>query len=146
MIGLRFCLIVALVAGATSRATAVDYTVPAGVTILTEEQLLTQIIGNTFMRATSTHRTTVVEYFEPPTGDLKKGRIKGHSMDYGLYNSIWTIKGAQLCWKHERPDWFGGCFTVALDGDTVTRYKANGEIKYERGWIIKLVPGNPENR
>lgn len=142
MFGLRICLIIALVVGATSNATAVDYTVPAGVTILTEDQLLTRFIGNTWIGG-----TRWVEYFEPPTGDLKKGRIKGYMTNKGPYNSIWTISGAQMCWQHERPDWIGGCFTVALDGDTVTRYKANGEIKYEHGnIIIKLVPGNPENR
>jgi hypothetical protein len=142
MLELRICLIIALVAGATPIATAVDYTVPPGVTILTEEQLLTRFIGNTLMGG-----TRWVEYYEPSTGDLKKGRIKGYVKVHGLYTSIWTINGAQMCWQHERPDWTGGCFTIALDGDTATRYKANGEIKYERGNIImKLVPGNPQNR
>jgi hypothetical protein len=143
MFGLRICLIIALVAGATPIATAVDYTVPAGVTILTKEQLLTQVIGNTFIVGTS-----YVEYFEPPTGDLNKGRIKGHWKVHGLYNASWTINGAQMCWQFERADWNsadGGCFTTALDGDTVTRYKPNGEVKYERGHIIKLAPGNTKN-
>ena len=148
MIGLRLCLVIALAVGAMSNASAVDYTVPAGVTILTEEQLLTQIIGNTFLRGTSADRKIVIEYFEPPTGDLKEGKLKGYLNTWGPYSSIWTINGAQMCWQHDKPassGWVGGCFTVALDGDTVTRYKANGEAKYERGWIVKLVPGNPEN-
>ena len=147
MFRLRICLIIALVAGATPVATAADYTVPTGVTILTEEQLLTQVIGSTFMgKDGDMGETRWVEYYEPPTGDLKKGRIKGNLETWGLYNSVWTINGAQMCWHHGRPDWPGGCFTIALDGDTATRYKANGEIKYERGYIIKLVPGNSENR
>ena len=66
MLGARICLLVALVAGITSIATAVDYTVPTGVTVLTEEQLLNQIIGNTLMGGTKR-----VEYFESPTGDLR---------------------------------------------------------------------------
>ena len=144
MFRLRICLIIALVAGATSNAIAVDYTVPAGVTLLTEEQLLTQVIGNTFIVG-----TRYVEYFEPPSGDLKKGRIKGYLKGYGPYKAIWTINGAQMCWQYEKDTWkgpWGGCFTTALNGDTVTRYKANGEVHYERNHIIKLVPGNPENR
>jgi hypothetical protein len=143
MFRLRICLIIALVAGATPVATAADYTVPTGVTILTEEQLLTQVIGSTFMGG-----TRWVEYYEPPTDDLKKGRIKGNLRGYGLYNAIWTIKGAQMCWQYKKYTWpgpWGGCFTVALDGDTVARYKANGEVHAWRGHIKKLVPGNPEN-
>ena len=57
MSGLRLCLIFALVVGATPVATAADYTVPAGVTILTEEQLLTYIIGSTFIVGTSYNDT-----------------------------------------------------------------------------------------
>ncbi len=81
MLGARICLLVALVAGITSIATAVDYTVPTGVTVLTEEQLLNQIIGNTLEGGNGRW----VEYFEPPTGDQKKGMFKGKSSFQGRY-------------------------------------------------------------
>jgi len=143
MYGLRICLIIALMTAATPIATAVDYTVPPGVTIFTEEQLLTRFIGNTLMAGTKW-----VEFYEPPTDDLKKGRIKGYLEGYGLYSAIWTIKGAQMCWQYKSDQWpgpWGGCFTVALDGDAIARYKPSGQFQYERGHILKLAPGNPEN-
>jgi len=49
MFGVRTCLLVSLVVGATSIATAEDYVLPTGVTVLTEEQILNQIIGNTLV-------------------------------------------------------------------------------------------------
>ena len=52
MLGVRICLFVALLAGATAIVTAEDYVLPTGVTILTEEQLLTQVIGSTFVGGT----------------------------------------------------------------------------------------------
>lgn len=47
MFGFRICLLMALVVATTSVTSAEDYVVPTGVTVLTEEQLLNQIIGNT---------------------------------------------------------------------------------------------------
>ena len=73
MLQARICLLVSLVVGATSIATAEDYVVPTGVTVLTEEQLLKQIIGSTLIGGNEGW----VEYFELPTDDEKKGRIKG---------------------------------------------------------------------
>jgi len=56
---------------AISPATAEDYVVPTGVTVITEEQLLNQIIGCTLLGG-----ETWVEYFEPAANGLKEGRIK----------------------------------------------------------------------
>ena len=93
MFGLRICLIVALVAGATPVATAEDYVVPTGVTVLTEEQLLNQIIGNTLVGGYENW----VEYFEPPTGDQKKGRLKGKSAKGASYGGSWEVKEDLMC-------------------------------------------------
>jgi hypothetical protein len=49
MSGARICLLMSLLAGITSIAIAEDYVAPTGVTILTEEQILNQIIGNTIV-------------------------------------------------------------------------------------------------
>ena len=64
---------VALIVTTTSVISAEDYILPTGVTVLTEEQLLNQIIGNTLVGGYENW----VEYFEPPTGDQKKVRFKG---------------------------------------------------------------------
>ena len=72
MLQARICVLVALLVGTTFIATAEDYVIPTRVTVLTEEQLLKQIIGNTVMDGIESW----VEYFEPPTGDQKKGSFR----------------------------------------------------------------------
>ena len=64
MFGFRICLLVALVVATTSVTSAEDYVVPTGVTVLTEEQLLNQIIGSTITAGNSRSA-----YFLPPSGD-----------------------------------------------------------------------------
>jgi hypothetical protein len=72
MLQARICVLEALFVGSISPATAEDYVCPTGVTVLSGEQLLNQIIGNTLVGGNERW----VEYFELPTGDAKKGRIK----------------------------------------------------------------------
>ena len=141
MFGPRICLIIALVAGATSNATAVDYTVPTGVTVLTEEQILNQIIGNTLVGGYAHW----FEYYEPPTGDQKKGRFKAKSAAFGRHGGSWEVKGHLMCWQFDKPNIGSKCFTTVLDGDIVTWYKTNGFPWYNPHPPIKLVSGNPEN-
>ena len=142
MFGLRICLIIALVAGATSYASTVDYTVPTGVTVLTEEQLLNQIIGNTLVGGYEHW----VEYFEPPTGDQKNGRFKGKSVTLGRYGGSWEVKEELMCWQFDEPDTeYDICFTIVLDGDNVTFYQTTGAPWYNRHQYIKLISGSPKN-
>ena len=143
MFRVRICLLVALVVVTTSVTSAEDYVVPTGVTVLTEEQLLNQIIGNTLENGNGRW----VEYFEPPTGDQKKGRFKGKSAASGRYDGSWEIKGNLMCWQHDEPHRIQSnkCFTTALDGDTVTWYKTTGYPWYNPHPPIKLVSGNPKN-
>jgi len=142
MFRVRICLLVALVVVTTSGTSAEDYVVPTGVTVLTEEQLLNQIIGNTL--ASGFHWT---EYFEPPTGDQKTGRFKGKSATSGRYDGSWEVKGNLMCWQFDEPHLiqYNKCYTTALDGDTVTWYKTTGYPWYNRHSPIKLISGNPEN-
>ncbi|NNE62848.1 MAG: hypothetical protein HKN34_02085 [Gammaproteobacteria bacterium] len=140
MLGTRICLLLALV-GSTSVATAVDYTVPAGVTVLNEEQLLTQVIGSTFNGG-----TRWIEYYEPPTGDLKEGTIKGKGEGSGPYIASWTIKDSLMCWRYKGyMASYDGCYTIALDGNNATFYKADGTIYNDPAGRIKLISGNPKS-
>ncbi len=75
MYGTRICLLAALLVSTTLTEAAEDYVVPAGVTVLTEDQLLNQIIGNTLIGG----GFRWYAYFLPPSGDQKKGRFKGRS-------------------------------------------------------------------
>ena len=137
MFGFRICLLVALIVTTTSVTSAEDYILPTGVTVLTEEQLLNQIIGNTLVGGYENW----VEYFEPPTGDQKKGRFKGKSTGSGLYGGSWEVKEDLMCWKHDKPHMvkYNICITIVLDGDIVTFYETSGFPKYNRLHQIKLI-------
>ena len=142
MIGFRICLLVALIVTTTSVTSAEDYVVPTGVTVLTEEQLLNQIIGNTLIGGSGRYRA----YFLPPSGDQKKGRFKGKAK--GTYTKgDWTVNGSLMCWHFDSPtrSAANGCFTTALDGDTVTWYLPTGTPRYSMGGPRKLISENPEN-
>ena len=142
MFGFRICLLMALVVATTSVTSAEDYVVPTGVTVLTEEQLLNQIIGNTLRGGSGRWRA----YFLPPSGDQKKGRFKGEHKGR-FTKGDWTVNGSLMCWHFDSPTRVHatGCFTTALDGDTVTWYLPSGHPRYSSGGPRKLISGNPEN-
>jgi hypothetical protein len=133
---------VALIVTTTSVTSAEDYILPTGVTVLTEEQLLNQIIGSTLIGGSGRWRA----YFLPPSGDQKKGRFKGKHKGR-LTKGDWTVNGSLMCWHFDSPTKAAanGCFTTALDGDTVTWYLPTGTPRYSQGGPRKLISGNPEN-
>ena len=143
MFRFRICLLVALVVVTTSVTSAEDYVVPTGVTILTEEQILNQIIGNTLVYGNEHH----VEYFEPPAADQKNGRFKGKSAAYRPYGGSWEVKENLMCWKHDKTHMVSSnkCITIVLDGDIATWYQKSGFAWYNKHSPIKLISGNPKN-
>ena len=143
MYGTRICLLAALIVSTTLAEAAEDYVVPAGVSVLTEDQLLNQIIGSTLVAGNGRWYA----YFLPPSGDQKKGRFKGRSsMNYPTKGD-WTVNGSLMCWHFDSPvrSVYNSCFTTNLDGDTVTWYLPNGTPRYSIGGRINLIAGNPEN-
>ena len=72
---IRSCILVLFILWTTSVANAGDYVVPEGVTVLTEEQLMTQIIGNTIAGGIK-----FVEYFAPSSDGQREGRIRAKHM------------------------------------------------------------------
>lgn len=76
----RIFILIILVLGSTSVATAAEIIVPNGVTLLTEEQLLDRVIGNTFIGG-----KRWVEYYEPGIDGVKQGMVKGYSKIDGLH-------------------------------------------------------------
>jgi hypothetical protein len=144
MFGFRICLLVALVAATTSVTSAEDYVVPTGVTVLTEEQLLNQIIGSTLIGG----KGKWVAYFLPPSGDQKKGRLRGKAASRTTpHGGDWTVNGSLMCWHFDimAMVYANGCFTTNLDGDTVTWYLPSGTPRYSRHGRINLISGNPKN-
>ena len=143
MMGIRYSfLLLVLVMGTTSTATAADYTVPSGVTVLTEDQLLNQIIGNTFVGG-----TRWVEYYEPAAGNPKEGRIKGKDRAYGLYGGSWRIKDSLMCWEFDKASWavYNNCYTIVLDGNKVIQYTIHGKVHTDISGSVSLTSGNPNN-
>jgi len=142
MLRTRICFLAALFSWSVSVATAGDYIVPTGVTVLTEEQLLTQVIGNTYVGG-----TMWVEYYEPPTGHLKEGRIKGKSRRQGPYGGSWKIKGALMCLEFDKAEWaaYNDCYTTALDGNTVIFYTIHGKVHTDVSGQVTLISGNPND-
>ena len=143
MYGTRICLLAALMVSTTLAEAAEDYVVPAGVSVLTEDQLLNQIIGSTLIAGNGRW----LAYFLPPSGDQKKGRFKGRSAMSGPTKGDWTVNGSLMCWHFDSPvrSVYNSCFTTNLDGDTVTWYLATGTPRYSRFGRINLIAGNPEN-
>ena len=143
MYGTRICLLVTLLVSTTITKAVEDYVVPAGVSVLTEEQLLNQIIGSTLIGGAGSW----FAYFMPPSGDQKKGRFKGRSAAFGPTSGYWTVNGSLMCWHFDSPvrAAYSGCFTTNLDGDTVTWYLPTGTPRFSRYGRINLISGNPEN-
>ena len=144
MLKVRICLLVALIVTTTSVTSAEDYILPTGVTVLTEEQLLNQIIGNTLVAGYENW----VDYFESPTGDQKKGRFKGKSAkSTEPYGGSWEVKGVLMCLQFDKSNMaqLNKCVTTVLDGDIVTWYKTSGFAWYNRYRTLKLVSGNYKN-
>ena len=129
--------------GVTSIAFAKDYKIPDGVTVLTEKQLLTQIIGNTL-----TGRNKWFEYFDPSGKELKKGRLRGEGPQAELYEASWEVYKSLLCLKFDdarRAATSNGCYTIALDGNEVTIYKDTG-YRYDNPYSpLLILSGNPKN-
>ena len=82
--------------GVTSIAFAKDYKIPDGVTVLTEKQLLTQVIGNTL-----SGNNKWFEYFDPSGKELMKGRFRAEWLQAELNEGSWEIHKSLLCRKFD---------------------------------------------
>ena len=140
ILNVRAIVFVVLLAGIAHIATAQDYVTPPGVSLLTEEQLLTNIIGNTLM-GRNNRVGKWAEYYEPSKVGKSYGSIYGKTKR--SYSGSWKIDGALMCFYY-RGSGPGGCWTLELDGNIVTWYKPNGE-KVEQDFPTMLIPDNPNN-
>ena len=135
------CLIVILSFGLALSVSATDYVVPSGVTILKQQELLSQIIGNTFVGG---QEETWIEYYEPSKGDANKGRFRGKHKNMGTYQGSWTIFQSLMCWEYEgHMSDFSECYTVEVTPKNVFLYQTDGNKYYPSGGRITMVSGNP---
>ena len=125
----------------TFNATAEDYIVPDGVTVLTEEQLLDRVVGNT------SYTYNWDEYYRPSADGNLQGELQIRHHKYGLVGGSWKINGSLFCTSYDKKpmSFHGFCYTMALDGDKATYYKTDGSIWYSKGGTIRLKKGNPNN-
>ena len=105
-----------------------DYVVPVGVTLMSEQEIRANIIGNSV-----TGYWQGEEFYEYLAPD---GTIRGLSAGRP-YDGIWSISGTVLCWDY--PSDGDGCWTVSINGDQLTYYTKNGEIS---GGVETLLSGD----
>jgi len=141
MLIVRCFTLIALLLGLSTSVTARDYVAPSGVSVLTEEQLLNQIIGNTFYNERWT------DFYEPPAENQMEGKLRSRHNTYGTHGGSWSIKASLFCVEFDKAPMsaFGDCYTISLDGGNATWYLTDGSTYYPRGGRIKLISGNPND-
>ena len=142
MSGFRACFIVALIVAASPANSAEDYIIPSGVTVLNEEQLLDQLIGNTLIGGEDW-----VYYYERPTGNQLEGKLRIWHHRIGNYEGKWTINNSLMCYEyyHAAMSPYDDCVTTSLEGNSLTWYETDGSTLYLRVGRPTLIPGNPKN-
>jgi hypothetical protein len=98
--------------------------------MLTEQEILAQIIGNTASGVGEKHAWS--EYYQPD------GAIRGRSDD-GPYQGKWTVSGSEMCFVYVNSGDVG-CWTISVEGKEITYHK-----KGKHSMTGTLVKGNPEN-
>ena len=98
--------------------------------VLTEQDILVQIIGNTAISVGEKHGWS--EYYQPD------GAIRGRSDD-GPYQGKWTVSGSEMCFVYVNSGDVG-CWTISVEGNEITYHKEG-----EHDMTGTLVNGNPKN-
>ena len=64
-----------------------------------------------------------------------------------LYGGTWSVDGPMMCFKWDLARFaaYNGCWTTAIDGDSVTWYSARGILHTDPTEHITLVTDNPNN-
>ena len=105
--------------------------------VLTGQEILTQVIGNTASGVGKKHRWS--EYYHPD-GTIQ-GRTDGNAVESnnGPYQGKWTVSGSEMCFVYVISGDVG-CYTISVKGKEIT-YSKEGEHD-STGILLK---GNPEN-
>jgi len=120
---------IAMAGAATALSVAAALPAEAGeAKVLTGQEILSTIIGNTIDGQSGTAFT---EFYQPD------GVIRGMSGE-GRYEGHWSIKDDTLCFEYDQPY---GCHKIGLDGNAVSFINETGETD-GTGTLIKGNPGN----
>ena len=141
MSAFRLCWLFILFTSSGFAAPAQEYNRPRGVDVLSEAGLFNQFAGN------SVSNQAYTEYYLPPEPGQKRGRLRGKSETYGLYEGGWKIDGELFCIEYEMRlmSALGNCYTAAQVGDEIRIYRRDGYELYPDGGRLRPRSGNPEN-
>ncbi len=102
--------------------------------VLTEQEILAQVIGNTAFGVGAKHSWS--EYYQPD------GTIRGRTDDgtnNGPYQGKWTLSGSEMCFVYDDSGDVG-CWKISIERDEIT-YSKKGKHD-TKGTLLK---GNPKN-
>ena len=103
--------------------------------VLTEQEILTQIVGNTAISVGEKHGWS--EYYQPD-GALRGRSFHADGKEHPMQGK-WTVSGSEMCF-----DYVGsgdaGCWTISVEGNEITYY-----MKGKDNVMAKLFKGNPKN-
>jgi len=106
--------------------------------VLTGQEILTQVIGNTAYSVGKKHKWT--EYYHPD-GTIQ-GRTDGNAVesDDGPYQGKWTVSDSKMCFVYVNSGDVG-CYTISIKDNEIT-YSNKGGGHSNTGTLLK---GNPNN-
>ena len=128
-----------------SRAEQAPYEPPVGVDVLSKAEIYEKIVGNTLAGPLMNYRVEAeASEFIRPDGLIKTSWNGKYS------EGFWSVSGSLLCLYYPytlleyppRPASLFHCYTLTLDGQTVSYYEQSGRAVIRRG---KLLPGNAKN-
>jgi hypothetical protein len=118
----------------TETAESEKYSVPEGVTLMTESEIRDTLVGNTYKgESIRSPGSTYVEFIHADGG------ISGLWDGSQRYKGSWAISGPVWCYKYKSTS---GCNTLARSGDDILWYDLDGSY---RGGKSTVVTGDPEN-
>ena len=104
--------------------------------VLTEQEILAQIVGNTAISVGEKHGWS--EYYQPD-GDLRGRSVHADGKEHPMQGK-WTVSGSEMCF-----DYVGsgdaGCWTISVEGNEITYYRKE-KHKHNTATLLK---GNPKN-
>ena len=102
--------------------------------MLTEQEILAQIVGNTAISVGEEHGWS--EYYQPD-GTLRGRSVDADGQEHPMQGK-WAVSGSEMCF-----DYVGsgdaGCWTISVEGNEITYHK-----KGKDHVMATLLKGNPK--
>ncbi len=127
IVGIAICLMANL-------ASATDYATPAGVTLMSEADIKSKVVGNTLEGITKKG-----EHWAEWYGDT--GKVVGRWKKKWIYYGKWQTEGPVFCVKYPDEPSDNWCNTMSLEGDAIVFYDKKGKVE---GNGADLRPGKPD--